>query len=91
MASEPQTVPAIDMKNQIKTIVGILKLLDERERRGALAHEIGHIRNRDILVSTIAAALAGAIACIANMLFTHPPMAERVRRLREMSFMRFAA
>jgi heat shock protein HtpX len=47
---------------------GILEILSERELRGVLAHEIGHIRNRDILVSTIAAAVAGAIAYIANML-----------------------
>ena len=47
---------------------GIMQLLDERELRGVLAHEIGHIRNRDILVSTIAATVAGAIAYIANML-----------------------
>lgn len=47
---------------------GILEILNERELRGVLAHEIGHIRNRDILVSTVAAGVAGAIAMIGNML-----------------------
>ncbi|SHK19537.1 zinc metalloprotease HtpX [Thermocrinis minervae] len=47
---------------------GILQLLDERELRGVLAHEIGHIKNRDVLVATIAATIAGAISYLVNIL-----------------------
>src|ERR1700719_4267123 len=46
---------------------GILQLLDDEELEGVLAHEIGHVRNRDILTSSIAATLAGAITMIARM------------------------
>lgn len=47
---------------------GILRILDKRELRGVLAHEISHIQNRDILVSTIVAAFASAIMYLAHML-----------------------
>lgn len=47
---------------------GILAILDESELRGVLAHELSHIKNRDVLVSTIAATLATAIGYLANML-----------------------
>ncbi|RMG99252.1 MAG: protease HtpX [Aquificota bacterium] len=46
---------------------GILRLLDEEELRGVLAHEIGHIVNRDVLVATMSATIAGAISYLVNM------------------------
>ena len=46
---------------------GILRLLTPAELKGVLAHEIGHVRNRDILISTIAATMAGAVMILANM------------------------
>ncbi|WP_319469478.1 zinc metalloprotease HtpX [uncultured Pseudodesulfovibrio sp.] len=47
---------------------GIVNILNPDELKGVLAHELGHIANRDILIQTIAAVLAGAIVFIANML-----------------------
>lgn len=47
----------------------ILDLLSDEELRGVLAHELGHIKNKDILISTIAATLAGTISYIAQMVY----------------------
>lgn len=47
---------------------GILELMDQEELEGVLSHELGHIRNRDILISTIAATLAGVIMMVARWL-----------------------
>ncbi len=47
---------------------GILEILDANELRGVLAHEMSHIKNRDILVCTVAATLAAAISYVAQMM-----------------------
>lgn len=46
---------------------GILEVLSKEELRAVLAHEMGHVKNRDILVASVAAVLASAISFIANM------------------------
>jgi heat shock protein HtpX len=55
-------------RSAVAVTAGILQLLDRDELRGVLAHEIAHIKNRDVLVATIAATIAGAISYLVNML-----------------------
>ena len=51
----------------VAVTTGILRILDRRELSAVISHELGHIRNRDILVSAIAATFAGAITMIAQL------------------------
>jgi heat shock protein HtpX len=52
----------------VAVTTGIRQILTDRELRGVLGHEMGHVRNRDILTSSIVATVAGAISMIAQML-----------------------
>src|SRR6266403_3057093 len=52
---------------------GILRLMNDRELEGVIAHELGHVKHRDILISSIAATLAAALTFIARMAFWFGP------------------
>ncbi|MDD2465158.1 MAG: zinc metalloprotease HtpX [Desulfobulbus sp.] len=51
----------------VAVTTGILQVLDRYELEGVIAHELGHIKNRDILIGSIAAVMAGAISYLASM------------------------
>lgn len=68
----------------VAATTGIMRILSERELRGVMAHELAHVKNRDTLISTISASIAGAISSFAQfgMLFgggrdrnVHPALA----------------
>ena len=50
----------------VAATTGIIRLLSERELRGVMAHELAHVKNRDILISTMSATVAGAISMLAQ-------------------------
>lgn len=50
----------------VAATTGIMRILSERELRGVMAHELAHVKNRDTLISTISATVAGAISAIAQ-------------------------
>ncbi len=50
----------------VAATTGIIRMLSERELRGVMAHELAHVKNRDILISTISATVAGAISMLAQ-------------------------
>ncbi|HQX61007.1 MAG TPA: zinc metalloprotease HtpX, partial [Burkholderiaceae bacterium] len=53
----------------VAATTGLIRTLSEREVRGVMAHELAHVRHRDILISTISATMAGAIGMLANFGF----------------------
>jgi heat shock protein HtpX len=80
----------------VAATTGIVRMLTERELRGVMAHELAHVKNRDILISTISAIVAGAVSMLAHfgMFFggrsddrLHPALALLVMILAPMAAM----
>jgi heat shock protein HtpX len=71
IAPDPQPNAFATGRNEQTAVVcvtaGLLQVLDRSEVRGVVAHEVAHIRNKDILIGSIAAAVATAISAIANL------------------------
>ena len=57
----------------VAVTAGILELMSDQELEGVLAHELGHVRNRDILISSVAATVAAAVTFLARMAFFFGP------------------
>lgn len=57
------------MNAAVAATTGIMRLLTERELRGVMAHELAHVKNRDTLISTLSATVAGAISSLAQFGF----------------------
>lgn len=51
----------------VAVTTGLMRILNRKELEGVIAHELGHVKNRDILISSIAATMAGAISYLATM------------------------
>lgn len=60
--------------------VGILRLMNDSEIQGVIAHELGHVLHRDILISSVAATLAAAITMLARMAFWFGPRGDNEER-----------
>jgi heat shock protein HtpX len=56
-------------KAAVAVTTGIVEMLDHRELEGVLAHELAHVRNRDVLIATVAATIAAALSFLARMAF----------------------
>jgi heat shock protein HtpX len=56
-------------KAAVAVTTGILEILDYRELEGVLAHELAHVKNRDVLIATVAATIAAALSFLARMAF----------------------